>query len=67
MGRVQLGITLPDTEIAETVAFLSTLTGPSPDEFCGRACSSEDLQAGPLNSAPLFPAPSTVARSWSFL
>jgi len=33
MGRVQLGITLPDTEIAEIVAFLSTLTGPLPASF----------------------------------
>lgn len=33
MGRVQLGVTLPDTEIAEIVAFLDTLTGPLPASF----------------------------------
>jgi cytochrome c peroxidase len=33
MGRVQLGVTLPDTEIAEIVAFLGTLTGPLPASF----------------------------------
>jgi len=33
MGRVQLGVTLSDTEIAEVVAFLGTLTGPLPETF----------------------------------
>ena len=33
MGRVQLGVTLPDTEVAEIVAFLGTLTGPLPAAF----------------------------------
>ena len=33
MGRVQLGVSLPDTEIAEIVAFLRTLTGPLPAAF----------------------------------
>jgi cytochrome c peroxidase len=33
MGRVQLGITLPNAEIREIVAFLSTLTGPLPASF----------------------------------
>jgi len=30
MGRVQLGVTLPDTEVAEIVAFLGSLTGRFP-------------------------------------
>jgi cytochrome c peroxidase len=33
MGRVQLGVTLPDTEIGEIVEFLGTLTGPLPANF----------------------------------
>ena len=33
MGRIQLGVTLPDTEVAEIVAFLGTLTGPLPAAF----------------------------------
>lgn len=33
MGRVQLGASLPDTEIAEIVGFLRTLTGPLPAAF----------------------------------
>ena len=33
MGRVQLGVSLPDTEIAGIVAFLRTLTGPLPAAF----------------------------------
>ena len=33
MGRVQLGVTLPDAEVGEIVAFLSTLTGPLPGDF----------------------------------
>jgi cytochrome c peroxidase len=33
MARVQLGVTLPKTEIAEIVAFLGTLTGPLPESF----------------------------------
>lgn len=33
MGRVQLGVTLPDTEVAEIVAFLGTLTGSLPAAF----------------------------------
>lgn len=33
MGRVQLGIVLPDTEVAEITAFLGALTGPLPASF----------------------------------
>jgi len=33
MGRVQLGVTLPDAEVGEIVAFLSALTGPVPENF----------------------------------
>jgi cytochrome c peroxidase len=33
MGRVQLGVTLPDTEVGEIVVFLRTLTGPLPANF----------------------------------
>jgi cytochrome c peroxidase len=33
MARVQLGVTLPETEIAEIVAFLGALTGPLPESF----------------------------------
>jgi len=33
MGRVQLGVTLPDSEISEIVEFLGTLTGPLPVGF----------------------------------
>ena len=33
MGRVQLGVTLPDAEVSEIVAFLRTLTGPLPKNF----------------------------------
>jgi cytochrome c peroxidase len=33
MGRVQLGVTLPDPEIGEIVAFLRTLTGTLPPNF----------------------------------
>src|SRR5262249_21401052 len=33
MGRVQLGITLPDPEVGEIVAFLGTLRGPLPPNF----------------------------------
>jgi cytochrome c peroxidase len=33
MGRVQLGVALPDTEVAEIVAFLGALTGPLPAPF----------------------------------
>jgi cytochrome c peroxidase len=33
MGRIQLGVTLPDTEIGEIVMFLGTLTGPRPASF----------------------------------
>jgi cytochrome c peroxidase len=33
MARVQLGFTLPDTEIGEIVAFLGTLTGALPANF----------------------------------
>src|SRR5215475_10972446 len=33
MGRVQLGITLPDAEVAEIVAFLDALTGSLPATF----------------------------------
>jgi cytochrome c peroxidase len=33
MARVQLGVTLPDAEVDEIVAFLGTLTGPLPEGF----------------------------------
>ena len=33
MGRVQLGITLPDAEIGEIVAFIEALTGTLPASF----------------------------------
>jgi cytochrome c peroxidase len=33
MARVQLGVTLPGTEVEEIVAFLRTLTGPLPASF----------------------------------
>ena len=33
MGRVQLGIILPDAEVAEIVAFLDALTGALPATF----------------------------------
>jgi cytochrome c peroxidase len=33
MGRVQLGVTLPDAEVSEIVAFLHTLTGTLPANF----------------------------------
>jgi len=33
MGRVQLGVTLDDAEIAEIVTFLGALTGALPENF----------------------------------
>src|SRR5262245_19198443 len=33
MGRVQLGLVLPDAEVAEIMAFLRMLTGPLPENF----------------------------------
>jgi len=33
MGRVQLGVALPDAEITEIIEFLRTLTGPLPANF----------------------------------
>src|SRR5215813_411774 len=33
MGRVQLGLILPDAEVGEIVAFLRMLTGPLPENF----------------------------------
>ena len=33
MGRVQLGVALPDAEISDIVAFLRTLTGALPGNF----------------------------------
>jgi cytochrome c peroxidase len=47
MGRVQLGVTLPDAEVSEIVAFLRTLTGPLPANFA---------------EAPALPPAATVKR-----
>jgi cytochrome c peroxidase len=33
MGRIQLGVALPDAEVGEIVVFLGTLTGPLPANF----------------------------------
>jgi len=48
MGRVQLGITLPDTEIEEIVAFLGTLTGALPTSFA----AAPTLPAAPVRRGP---------------
>ena len=44
MGRVQLGVTLPDAEVAEIVAFLGTLTGQLPAEFATAPVLQPKLQ-----------------------
>jgi len=48
MGRVQLGVTLPDTEISEIVAFLGTLTGALPASFA----TAPTLPAAPVRRGP---------------
>ena len=48
MGRVQLGVTLPDAEISEIVAFLGTLTGALPASFA----TAPTLPAAPVRRGP---------------
>jgi cytochrome c peroxidase len=48
MGRVQLGVTLPDTEIGEIVAFLGSLTGALPASFA----AAPTLPAAPVRRGP---------------
>jgi len=48
MGRVQLGITLPDAEIGEIVAFIEALTGTLPASFAtAPALPSAAVKRGP--------------------
>src|SRR5215470_10307255 len=48
MGRVQLGVTLPDAEISDLVAFLGTLTGALPASFA----TAPTLPAAPVRRGP---------------
>jgi cytochrome c peroxidase len=48
MGRVQLGVALPDAEISEIVAFLGTLTGALPAGFA----AAPTLPAAPVRRGP---------------
>ena len=48
MGRVQLGVALPDAEISEIVAFLGTLTGALPASFA----TAPTLPAAPVRRGP---------------
>jgi len=47
MGRVQLGIRLPDAEIGEIVAFLGALTGTLPPNFVAAPTLPSAVKRGP--------------------